>query len=415
MLKQDKPDELDRIFKGYLDSQRRDPKQPGLLDIAFINAGFDVANDNTRRIIDRWKQQSPNSPFAFAASGVQYVEAAQQARGSGWGNDLYDQQVNDMNRQLSLAFRDLDHAVSLDPSITAVYPAMIHAGGLKGDDAYMYNSAEFGLKADSSNFGIRLEIMNHAQPKWGSNFGGVDAQSAEDLSLAAKNPLLRMVAQNSAVYRATCDCNPRAQTNRLVMQAAEKNLSSGEMIDLASEVYDANRRLAVELYGEALRFNPTNVDALRWRSQEMIALGDKQGATAAFAAVSQRFPDDNAMTTQLGNIYAQVADVKQAETTLLAVLQRDPDNYDAMGILGDLYNHAGHQPQKAEALADILISKQPDRPNGYILRSCNQMDHNLPGVYDTIHYFIAHFGGDPQWRTQTAEMRAYLMRHPEKS
>jgi tetratricopeptide (TPR) repeat protein len=415
LLKQGKADEVDRVFKGYLDVQRRDPRQPGLLDTAFTNAGFGDANDNTRRIIDMWKQQSPNSAFALAASGVQYVDAAQQARGTGFSNDLYDQQVNGMNQQLSLAYQDLGRAVSLDPTITAVYPSMIHGGGMQDDDAYMYKSAELGLKADPSNFGIRLQIMNHAQPKWGSNFGGVEAQSAEDLSLVAKNPLLRMVAQNPAVYRATCDCNySQAQTNQLVVQAADKNLISGKMVDLAAEVYDANRHLAVELYGEVLRFDPTNVDALRWRSQEMIALGDKQGAIAAFAAVSQRFPDNNAMTTQLGNIYAQVADVKRAETTLLAVLQRDPDNYDALGTLGDLYNHAGHQPQKAEALADILISKYPDKPNGYILRSCNQMDHNLPGVYDTIHHFIDRFGDDPQWQTQTAEMRAYLIKHPEK-
>jgi tetratricopeptide (TPR) repeat protein len=415
LLKQGKAGEVDRVFQGYLDTQRNDSRQPGLLDTAFINAGFDDADANTRRIIDTWKQQSPDSAFAFAASGVQYVDAAQQARGGGWSSDLNDQQTEGMNQQLALAFKDLDRAVSLDPSITAIYPSMIHAGGLEGDDDYMNKSVESGLREDPSNYGIRMQMMNHAQPKWGRNFGGVDAQSVEDLSLVGKNPLLRMVAQDPAVYRATCDCNySQAQTNQLVMQAADKNVNSGGLVDLAGEVYDTNRRVAVELYSEALRFDPTNVDVLRWRSQVMIALGDRSGATAAYAAVSQRFPDNNAMTTQLGNIYAQAGDVKDAETTLLSLLQRDPYNYDAMGTLGDLYNHGGHQPQKAEALADVLIEKYPDKAGGYIVRSCNQMDHNLPGVYDTLHYFIDHFGDDPQWKTQTAEMRAYLIKHPEK-
>lgn len=414
LLKQGKVGEVDSVFQGYLDTQRHDPKQLGLLDIAFMNAGFEDADDHTRRIIDMWKQQAPDSAFAFAASGVQYVDAAEEARGGGWSQDLNDQQVDGMHQQLALAFKDLDRAVALDPRITAVYPSMIHAGGMDGDDAYMYQAAKFALQADPSDFGIRAQIMNHAQPKWGSSFGGVDAQSEEVLSLVAKNPLLRMVAQDPAVYRATCDCdNSQAQINRLVVQAADKNISLGNMVDLAGEVYDADRRLAAELYSETLRFNPSDVDALRWRSQEMIALSDKAGATAAFAAVSRRFPDNNAMTTQLGNIYAQAGDAKLAETTLLAVLQRDPDNYDAMGTLGDLYNHAGHQPQKAEVLADAMINKYPDKPNGYIVRACNQMDHNLPGVYDTIHYFIDHFGDDPQWKTQTAEMRAYLVKHPE--
>jgi tetratricopeptide (TPR) repeat protein len=415
LLKQGKADEVDRVFQGYLDTQRRDPKQPGLLDIAFANAGFDDSNDNARRVIDMWKRQSPTSAFALAASGVQYVYAAQQARGTGWSRDLNDQQIDGMNQQLGLAFEDLDHAVSLNASITAIFPSMIHAGGLNGDDAYMYQAVGMGLKADPSNFAIRMQMMNHAQSKWGGNFGGVDAQSAEDLSLASKNSLLRMVAQRPAVYRAICDCyGTQVRADRLVLQAVDQNVSAGDMVDLAGEVYDANRRLAVELYSEVIRFAAAdNVDALRWRSQEMMALGDKAGATTTFAAVASRYPDNQAMATQLGNIYAQAGDAKHAEAVLLAVLQREPNNYDAMGTLGDLYNHAGHQPQKAEALADALISQYPDKPGGYIVRACNQMDHNLPGVYDTIHHFIDRFGDDPDWKSQTAEMRAYLVKHPE--
>jgi tetratricopeptide (TPR) repeat protein len=416
LLKQGKAGEVDRVFQGYLDTQRRDPQQPGLLDIAFTNAGFSDATDNTRRVIDMWKQQQPNSAFALAASGVQYVDAAQQARGTGWGNDLTDQQVDGMDQQLALAVKDLNRSVSLDPSITVIFPAMIHAGGLSDDDTYMDNAVELALKADPSNYAIRMQMMNHAQRKWGGNFGGIITQSKEDLALVFKNPLLRIVAQRPVVYRATCDCYGMQElTDRLVLQAVDKNVSATDMVDLAYPVYDANRRLAVELYSEAIRFGPVDdVDALRWRSQEMIALGDKAGAVATFAAVARRFPDNDAVATQLGNIYAQVGDVKNAETTLLAVLQRDPDNFKAMGILGDLYNHAGHQPQKAEVLADAMISQHPDEADGYIVRACNQMDHNLPGVYDTIHYFIDRFGDDPQWKTQTAEMRAYLIKHPEK-
>lgn len=415
LLKQGKANEVDLAFQGYLATQRSDPKQPGLLDIAFVNAGFDDGGDDARRVIDLWKQQSPNSAFAFTASGIAYVDAAQKARGDGSWEDTDRNQKIEMRRLAALAREDLDRAASLNPLITTIYPSMIYAGTLEGDNAYMNNAAESGLNIDRSNFGIRTKLIHLAQPKWGSNFGGVDEQSKEDLSLAGVNPLLRMVAQRSVVYGATCGCYAsQSETNGHVANAIDKLVSSGEIVDLAAEVYDTDRRLAVELYSEALRFDPTNVDALRWRSQEMIALGDKSGATAAFAAVARRFPKDNAMSTQLGNVYAQAGDVKHSEATLLAVLARDPDNYDAMGTLGDLYNHGGHQPQKAEELADALISKYPDKPGGYIVRSCNQMDHNLPGVYDTIHFFIDHFGNDPQWKSQTAEMRTYLINHPVK-
>jgi tetratricopeptide (TPR) repeat protein len=415
LLTQGKADEVDRIFQGYLDTQRKDPKQPGLFDIAFINAGFEDASADARRVIDTWKQQSPNSAFAFAASGVQYVDAAQQARGDGWSYQLTDKQTDGMNQQVELAKKDLNRAVELNPSVTVAYPSMMYAGALVSDDGYLQESAELALKADASNFAIRGQMMNLAQSKWGSHFDGVDAQSSEDLALAQRNPLLRLVAQDPLVDQATCDCNmTKNQTERLVEQAADKNVNTTNLQDLASQVYDSNKPLAVELYSELLRFKPTNADVLRWRSQEMIALGDRKGAVSSFANVSRLYPDNNDLTAELGNIYAQAGDVKQAENTLLSVLQRDPNNLNALGSLGDLYNHAGHQPQKAAALADTIISKYPDKANGYIVRACNQMDHNLPGVYDTLHYFIDHFGDDPQWKTQTAEMRAYLAKHPEK-
>jgi tetratricopeptide (TPR) repeat protein len=416
LLKQGKADELDRIFKSYLDTQQRDPTQPGMLDSAFYAAGFDDANNDTRRIIDLWKQQSPNSPFALAASGEQYVAAAHEARGAGWARDLSDQQVNGMNQQLELAHEDLEKAATLLPSVTPVYTAMIDASGLSSDDGYMDQAAALGLKADPSNFSIRAEMMAMSQPKWGGEFGGEEEQKSEDEALIKRNPLLRMVAQEPAVYRATCDCGDSSNDiNRLLTAAAYKNVDYVHLKMLADEAYDKNPRMAIELYSEVLRFNPSEVESLQYRSQLMLRMGDKRGAVETIADAAQRFPEDNALVTQLGNIYAQAGDAKQAETTLLAVLRRDPDNYEAMGTLGDLYNHAGHQPQKAEALADALISKYPDKAGGYIVRSCNQMDHNLPGVYETIHYFIDHFGDDPQWQTQTAEMRAYLVRHPEKS
>jgi hypothetical protein len=413
LLKAGKGDEVDRIFQGYLDRQLHDPNQRGLLDIAFKNAGFENANDNTRRVIDLWKQQLPHSAFALAASGVQYETAAEDARGEGLGEDLTYKQVDGMNQQTELAFKDLNQAVAINRSITAVYPSMLQAAAMVGDDAYMYQSVRLALSADPANYRIRSEMMNLAQPQWGSNFGGLSGQRAKDLALAAKNPLLWMVAQSPAASRAICNCTNEESRRRVVL-AIDKNLNSGRLINVASQVYDSDRHLAVEIYSEALRFDPTDVDSLRWRSQEMIALGDRQGATAAFSAVAQRFPTNNAIATQLGNVYAQAGDAKDAEATLLAVLQRDPDNYSAMGLLGDLYNHAGHQPDKAEVLADTMIKEHPEKPEGYIVRSCNQMDHNLPGVYDTIHYFIDHFGDDEQWKTQTAEMRGYLLKHPEK-
>jgi len=47
-------------------------------------------------------------------------------------------------------------------------------------------------------------------------------------------------------------------------------------------------------------------------------------------------------------------------------------------------------------------------------RACNQMDHNLPGRYETIHYFIDHFGDRPGFGEPVVEIQADLASHPGK-
>ena len=416
LLKQGKASEVDRTFQAYLDAQLHDPAQPGAFDTAFYNAGFDNSDAETRKIIDLWKQQSPDSAFALAASGLQYEDAAHKARGSGWARDLADDQVEGMRQQLALARKDLDRAVSLLPTVTEVYASMVFVGALGGDGEYMYRAAEAGLKVDLANFAIRVQMMNQAQPKWGGLFGGEREQQREAAALATRNPLLRMVASMPAVYSANCDCDySPAEQLRQSLAAANDNVSYGNLNILAGDVYDQNPRLSVELYSESLRFHPTDPDILRWRAEQILVLRDAEGSVQSIARIANAYPDNNAVALQLGQIYAKTNHVQEAERTYLAILQRDPDDDDAMAWLGDLYNHGAHQPEKAEALADKLIGRNPDNPQGYILRVCNQMDHNLPGSYETIHFFIDHFGDRPEYKSQVAEMRGYLVKHPEKA
>ena len=412
LLKQGRAADVDRAFQRYMDVQLSEPGRPGVLDIAFTNAGFDKSSLEARRVIDAWKQQSPGSAFALAASGVQYVAAAQDARGDGPARELGDEQVVDMRQLLALARDDMDRSVAMKPSLTAVYGSMVHLGGLIGDRQYLRHAAAQGLKADPYNFSIRIQMMNQSQPQWRNQFGGMRQQREEDEAGAAHNPLLRMVAQNPQVYRAYCYCTDSEIHNR-VLQAIDRNLSSGNLKNIAASVYDTDPQLAVEIYGEALRFDPAEVDSLQWRSQEMLKLGDKEGAVNTLAAASRRFPTDNAIATQLANIFHQAGRIKESETTYLSVLERDPDAKLAMSQLGDLYNHEAHQPEKAKALADTLIERHPDYGPGYIVRACYLMDHDLPGRYEAIHHFIDRFGGQPEFKKPADEMRAYLARHPE--
>jgi tetratricopeptide (TPR) repeat protein len=412
LLKQGRAADVDHAFQGYLDEQLKRPGHPGVFDIAFANAGFDKPSPEARRVIDAWKRQAPESAFALAASGVQNVYAAQAARGDDAAIDVSEQQMNNMDQLLMLARRDLDDAVAVVPNMTAAYGPMIHLGGLVGDRKYQQQAAASGLLADPYNFGIRIQMMNQAQPQWGRRFGGLARQQENDEADASHNPLLRMVAQNPQVYRAYCNCSPD-ETHRRVEHAIDRNLSSGNLVNIAGSVYDSDPRMAVEIYSEALRFEPTEADALRWRSQLMIKLGDRQGAIDAVAAASSRFPENATLATLVANIYRQAGRIDESEKTYLAVIERYPDALHARSELGDLYNHEAHQPEKANALADALIAQHPEYPEGYIVRACYLMDHNLPGRYETIHFFIDHYGNQSRFQKPVSQMKDYLAKHPE--
>lgn len=406
--------EVDRQFQSYFDAQRHGTEKVDLLDSAMHHATFDDNSEATRRIIDEWKQQSPDSPFALAASGIQYVVAADDARGEGWASQVSRQNAMRMFQLQALARQDLDGAVQRQPALAIAYTYMIVAGSMVGDLHYVAQAGSRGVAAEPYNFLLRKQMMEKSQERWGSNFGGVEAQRLQVQAMVAEHPLLRMIAQMPMAYRATCDCGePRLWVHVQVENALKDNLNVDGLKWVGHEMYKDDPKLAAEIYAESLRFSPVDTDALRWRAETMLAVGDGDKAIIVLKDMVDRYPSDLNITAQLARMYRKVGRPQESERAYLAILERDGDNQEAKIQLGDFYNHEGRQPDKAKALADDLISRHPDNPYGYIVRACHQMDHGLPESYVTIHYFIDRFGQDPRFREQVRDMRNYLDKHPE--
>jgi tetratricopeptide (TPR) repeat protein len=413
LIDQGKADEVDRTLQGYLDLQLKDPNHPGMLDAAYSRLKFQSADPGVRSTIDAWKRQSPKSAFALAASGLQYVFAAGEARGGGFASDMTYAQDSGMRDYLMLARTDLDLAATTQPTVTPTYGAMIIAGSMFGDRQYVDYAAHTGLGVDPLNFSIRAEWMDRSHPMWGGSYAIMQQQSIDAYALAPRNPLLRLVASSAPINVLTWAGNNR-QVAQLLLPAVADAAMRGDLEEAANV---AGRQhaptLAIELYSEVIRFDPVDADVLRWRANLLRERGDVDWSVASVVSAAKRAPQDNAVALALGITYKSANLVREAEATYQAIIARDPDNQKAIAYLGDLYSHAGHQPDKAMALADQLISKHPDNPDGYVVRSCVQMDNNLPGRYETIHYFLEHFAGLPGQEAPAAEMRAYLARHPE--
>jgi tetratricopeptide (TPR) repeat protein len=412
LLNEGNASELETAFRGYLDAQLHDPRHLGMLDAAFFNAKFHVASDRAQALTQSWKKQAPDSAFAFAASGMQYLAAAEAARGDGYARQLTADQIAGMDRLAALARKDLDRAVQLQPAMTPAYYAMIIVGSLSGDVAYMADAAQRGLAADPTSFSIHAAMMERSSPRWTGD-PSTQTKLAEQIQpLTGQAPLLRLVSAQAPMEAAECNCLPNPVAR--LLPAADHGASMGDLRLLANVAYrnDANQ-LAVILYSEALRFNPVDTDSLRWRAQVLAALGDSQWAIQSIERTAKRNPENLDVALTLALAYRDAGKTVQSEAAFLALLERAPTHSKALAQLGDLYSHEAGQPDKAAAIADKLIASDANNPDGYVIRACVQMDRQLPGSYETIEYFLEHFGDRVDQANPARAMRAYLAKHPK--
>jgi tetratricopeptide (TPR) repeat protein len=413
LVKQGRAAEVDRTFQEYLDAQRHDPKKVAMLDVAFIGAGFRIAGESARTVIDQWMKQAPNSAFALAASGMQHVSAAWEARGNAYARNLTEAQIGGMRREIALARKDLDRAVELQPQLTTAYAEMIEVGATQGDEAYMDRAAQLGLAIDPANLKIRQEMMGKAQQKWGESFGGEDKQVSEVLALVPKNPLLLLVAAQP-VMRRVCNCDGITPTTEQLSSAADKGVFASDLIDLGKSAHDlGDRQLAVEFYSGALRFHPKDPTALERRSEALMEVGNLEWSIDSIRLAAARSPGSSEIALALARIYQRAGKLDEAENTYQAVIDRDPSQISAMTDLGQLYATFAQKPDKAMALAQTMIDRHPNDPGGYLVRASAQLNNELPGRYETIQYFLDHFGNQPDQRPAVDMLRSYLADHPE--
>lgn len=156
---------VDRRMAELLQQELSGMSTPGLFDMTYeMDFGCACSGSDPRPILDAWKRQSPRSAFAYAASGMAYVQAAREARGSTWAAKTPQSNFDAMQRLSTEAAADLERAVALDNRIMPAYAGMITLAGLKGDDEYAQAAARRALKVERSNYLIYSRLTWFAQP-----------------------------------------------------------------------------------------------------------------------------------------------------------------------------------------------------------------------------------------------------------
>ena len=401
--------ELDRRMAAALQAQRTRPGSRGLLDETY-RRNFSRTTAEQRTLLDRWKHDSPASAFAYAASGYAYEEAAGQSRGTDYMANTPQSNVDSMQRLLALADADLRHAIELEPRLTPAYVALIEGGNIGGDNAYLNDVAGQALAADASDYSIYSSLMIVLEPRWHGSLEGMKQLAALAQARVAENPLLRLVLSAEPVYVAHhCDCDAAAQV-AAYDKAFDQPAPAKDLSKAGGNVRDYPGKAAVYL-SEALRFDPLSPSARSTaveRALRLSELGEPRWALSeanAVLAVEPSFPGAYRAQALAHEGLGETAAAVQALKHALAL---DPSDTWSAVELANVYVDKTHQLSEAQQIADGLINDHPDDPRGWVIRASVQSVSGQPGLDDTIHYFLEHFGNDPDQQDVVAQMRQAL-------
>ena len=400
--------ELEHRLSEARDAQLSQSGMQSLLDRTY-NIDFAEGSDDLRALLDAWKRQSPDNPYALAASGTAYVAMAQKQRGSDYVSKTSQSALESMSRLLQQARDDLDRAAALDPKMTPAYTAMLYAAALQGDDAYAMNAARRALAVDPSNYPVYARMVWMSQPKWGGTVPQMQGIIKDAQQHAAQNPLLRLLLSERTGGEAAvedCTCNPATEQD-LYRTLFDEAAPVGMLMSAGWASRNRNARpLSVVYRSELLRFVPGNLSHRESRAFDLAEIVQADWALDEGNALIKLAPQDETAFDVRAVAYRAKGDATHAVADFEQALRLNPADTWTLGILGDFYVQELHDWDNGWRMASRLIQVSPDNPEGWFLRATIQKQQPREGLDQTIADFAARFGSDPRKQALVAHMQA---------
>ena len=400
--------EADKRFASMLDAQLTQPSARGLLDRMF-EQDFD-GSFAVREVLDAWKRDSPNSAFAYAASGYAYEKMAGIARGEKWIKDTPSSNVESMDRLLQQADTDLQKAMALNPRITPIYDAMIAAGGLSFGQGYALKAKKQAQTVDPASFAIYSELMWLAQPNW---YGSIDAMkqvAADAQKHADKNPLLVLESPKPLAYDNldNCDCHTVEQLATYPtifdqVATAQQLLSAGYAAESSHSL-----GLAAVYFSEAMRFDPGLPDVRLHRIYELNNFDESQWGVDEATQMMTADPASADLLRARGYSYEMLNDYPHAAADLQRATEMAPNDPSALMQLSEVHVDDLHDWAKGWDVSALAIQRFPNMPSGWVYRAMIQKNQPRAGLQQTVDEFAARFGNDPAQLKTLTWLRAQL-------
>ncbi|RUL78333.1 DUF4034 domain-containing protein [Dyella choica] len=416
LIEHGKAAELDRRMDAALNAQFTQPDARGRLDQSFL-MDFGDGSMATRYLLDAWKRQSPDSAFAYAASGYAYVNMAHEQRGGAFAPDTPGEKFDAMHRLLLRADADLRRAISLNPRITPVYRAMIHAAGLEFGRAYAQQAIDQAAKVDPANWTIYRERIWLAEPQWMGSLDAMQGVADSAMQHVKQNPLLWMEKTAVAQYQANvnnCDCAPPPEAENF--PAAFDELVSMEVFQAAAKRAQEQNAIAesVVYLSEAIRFMdapqfPSTALLRQRRAPQLVIVDEPQMALDEANKLVASAPGDAGGYAARGLVYLHRGNNSRAEQDLETALTLKSDDDLVLSTLVSIYT-ANREWDKAWDVDNRMLQKSPDNQEVWIFRAIIQEQQPRAGLEDTYRYCLARFSDDPSMELQFKQMREALDR-----
>lgn len=400
--------ELEERLADIKRAQFSEPGAQNKLDRTY-NIVFADGSDDTRALLDAWKRQSPDNPYALAASGSAYVAMAQRQRGAKYAKDTPQASFEAMHRLIELGRDDLDRAAALDPQMTPAYNAMLMAAGLDSDGAYAADAAKRALAADPASYPVYARLVWMSQPKWGGTVPQMQRLIDQAQQHASQNPLLRLLLSERSggeAYVENCACNPSAEAEMYRHVFAEA--APTRMLMSAGWAAHDRRNIALSVIyrSELLRFDPGEIDHRQSRAFLLIELGQTEWGLAEGNTLVKLAPRDEDSYDVRGQAYRALGDTAHAADDFEEALRLNPTDTWTLAALGDLYVNETHEWDKGWVIANRLLQQAPDQPIGWLLRATIQKSQPRDGLDETIREFTERYGNDPAKQPVLQQMQA---------
>jgi tetratricopeptide (TPR) repeat protein len=286
-------DELDRLLRQLTESEAAEPEKGEIAALLAFQA-FRSADETLEPILLKWREHSPQSPFADFALASYFDNRAWAERGHRWAKDTPESAFSDFESWRAKALPLARSAVDREPRFVEGWRLLIHLA--LGDPRKCIAISTEALSGLSASWRVRTALLHCLRPRWGGRYDVLDAVAKDAQRFASRNAHLHWLLGYSAYDRADLAGVDKDQDvaqrwiSEALTQGGEDPQYLGESIGILRRSHRSTEALAEA--DRALVAWPDQVDLLKERLFCLSALGREGEAREVAERVTAIDPTD---------------------------------------------------------------------------------------------------------------------------